>query len=80
MDGIMENQNGDDDRVSQSEFIIRIPNSAKQVDNVRQPANLQFLYPALTLYSGQCCFFSILLWLTPGDFTRQWETSWPPEG
>ena len=24
--------------------------------------------------------FSILLWLTPDDFTRQWETSWPPEG
>ena len=23
--------------------------------------------------------FSILLWLTPDDFTRQWETSWPPE-
>ena len=24
--------------------------------------------------------FSILLWLTPDDFTRQWETSWPLEG
>ena len=24
--------------------------------------------------------FSILLWLTPDDFTRQWEISWPPEG
>ena len=24
--------------------------------------------------------FSILLWLTPDDFTRQWETSWPPQG
>ena len=24
--------------------------------------------------------FSILLWLTPDDFTRQWETSWLPDG
>ena len=24
--------------------------------------------------------FSSLLRLTPDDFTRQWETSWPPEG
>ena len=24
--------------------------------------------------------FIILLWLTLDDFTRQWETSWPPEG
>ena len=24
--------------------------------------------------------FSILLWLTPDDFTSQWETSWQPEG
>ena len=24
--------------------------------------------------------FSILLWLTPDDFTRQWETSWPIKG